>query len=166
MIDMQDLMCYSQMNFVSKMKKMGWLTIKDLPKDVAIISICNTADTICKDEYHMFEDCPQVLNLNFDDFIPGIHKIKGTVWNLGDGRKAYAFDEKMAKKAVKFIDKHINSNFYVHCAAGVSRSQAFIRFIETNYDREWKTSKLNPCLHPNGYVLQLLNKVKREQYDE
>ena len=104
MIDMQDLMCYSQMNFVSKMKKMGWLTIKDLPKDVAIISICNTDDTICKDEYHMFEDCPQVLNLNFDDFIPGIHKIKGTVWNLGDGRKAYAFDEKMAKNAVKFID--------------------------------------------------------------
>ena len=72
----------------------------------------------------------------------------------------------MAKKAVKFIDKHINSNFYVHCAAGVSRSQACIRFIETNYDHEWKTSKLNPCLHPNGYVLQLLNKVKREQYDE
>lgn len=164
MIDMQDLMCYSQINFVSKMKEMGWLTIEDLPKDVAIISICNTTDNICKDEYHMFEDCPQVLNLNFDDFIPSIHKINGTIWDIGDGRKAYSFNENMAKKAVKFIDEHINSNFYVHCAAGISRSQAFIRFIETNYDREWKTSKSNPCLHPNIYVLLLLNKVKRKQY--
>lgn len=160
----QKLMCYSQVNFKSKMVTEKWLTNEDLPKNVAIISICNSKDTICVDEYHMFKDAKNVLNLDFDDLAPGSGNLpEGTTkMDLGNGRYAICFSKKMAEKAVKFIEKNIDCDFYIHCAAGISRSQAFVRFIQTNYNRDWYTSKRNPCQYPNGYVVKMLNEQKRK----
>ena len=165
---MKKLWCLSFLDFKELALKNGW--DEKVPNDIAIISINNGEYTCPADEYHICKDAENVLNLNFDDADPvsiGLNENTDvyTFNSYGEEITLEFFTNEMADKAIKFIDKNKDKNFFIHCSAGISRSQAFIRFIgNTYYDVDWKLNPNNPCICPNGYVYQQLTKKYRE-YD-
>ena len=69
----------------------------------------------------------------------------------------------MSDECVRFIERNKNKNFYIHCSAGISRSQAFVKYIKNVYnDINWITNPNNPCEFPNGFVYNQLMKSYRE----
>jgi hypothetical protein len=151
---MQKLWCLSFENFKELALSNGY--DKKIPDNVAIISIVNTI--ITEDEiYHICEG-DNVLNLDFDDIDPLAFGFPENIETyVQDGINIHFFTDKMADKAVEFILKHKDKDFYIHCAAGISRSQAFIKFIKNVFDEiSWETNPNNPCQHPNGFVFQKL----------
>lgn len=150
----------------------GW--DKEVPSDIAIISINNGKDAGTDEEYHVCNGY-NVLNLNFDDIDP-------VALDLDDNIETYTYVQKhngkettiefftndMAKHTVEFVENIINNHiydnisFYIHCSAGISRSQAFVKFIKNvYYEYEWETNPNNPCMHPNGFVYQKLMQAYR-----
>lgn len=150
--------CYSKFAFVNEMKRLDWNDIT-LPKNVAIISICCTEPVKehwksegyegTEDE-HYFRDAENVFNVDFDD-------IDTATRDCGDFVATCITDEQ-AEKLVKFIAEHSNCDFYIHCNAGKSRSQAVVRFIAEwlGQTRDIETRAENPCLYPNIFVLNAL----------
>lgn len=166
---MQKLFCYSANEFKQTMDDNKW-TNRTLPSNVACIEICATPDV--RDYYgQLFSitDKPwflnrkslgpvpeNVLKLNFDD-------ITESVRSIGEDRSAYGMNVDQAKQIVEFIDKNIDKDFYIHCHAGKSRSQAIVRYILDFYpDHDWETRPENPCMIGlvNGRVYSLLKAVK------
>ena len=166
---MQKLFCYSAQTFKQTMDDYKW-TNKTLPSCVACIEICATPDV--RDYYgQLFSitDKPwflnrkslgpvpeNVLKLNFDD-------ITESVRSIGEDKFAYGMNVDQAKQIVDFIDKNIDKDFYIHCHAGKSRSQAIVRYILDFYpDHDWETRPENPCIVGlvNGRVYSLLKMVK------
>lgn len=170
------LWCVGFNEFEEIAKRNGWHL--GVPSNIAIISINNGKDAGADNEYHICEDDVNVLNLNFDDVDP-------MALGLNDDTETYTYENKyapgtfttiefftndMAKKAVKFIEDMIEDNkfdgvdFYIHCSAGISRSQAFVKYIKNVYDFiDWETNPNNPCLHPNGFVFQKLMQAYRSR---
>lgn len=141
---------------------------KSVPSNIAIISIINSKDSN-EGEKHICKDADNVLNLTFDDTSPDAFKVEALTetFELGDGRTIHFFTPEMAKKSVEFIKKNKGKDFYIHCSAGISRSQAFIRFIEnTVLDLRWETNPNNPCLFPNSFVYQRLMEAYREDQNK
>ena len=150
--------CYSKFAFVNEMKRLGWNDVT-LPKNVAIISICCTEPVKehwksegyegTEDE-HYFRDAENVFNVDFDD-------IDAATRDCGDFVATCITDEQ-AEKLVKFIAEHSNCDFYIHCNAGKSRSQAVVRFITEwlGQTHDIETRAENPCLYPNIFVLNAL----------
>lgn len=150
--------CYSKFAFVNEMKRLGWNDVT-LPKNVAIISICCTEPVKehwksegyegTEDE-HYFCDAENVFNVDFDD-------IDTATRDCGDF-VATCITPEQASAMVKFIIKHCNCDFYIHCNAGKSRSQAVVRYIKDflGQTREIETRADNPCLFPNVFVLNAL----------
>lgn len=159
----QKLYCYSRKNFNIAMYEMGWNNTT-LPSNVAVISICCTepvrtnfvhANYDGDDDVHRFADGKNILNLDFDD-------INEDVRHCG-GYDARNITKEQADAAVKFIDERKDFNFVIHCNAGKSRSQAFVKYIKEQYpDIEWETNPDNPCLYPNIYVSNMLKRSARE----
>ena len=169
---MKKLWCTSFIEFEQIAKENNW--DKEVPNDVAIISINN--GTYFEGEYHICKDANNVLNLNFDDADPvGCGLPEDTEfysYNAPDKRSISLgfFTNDMAKRAVKFIENVIENNkldgvdFYIHCSAGISRSQAFVKYIKNvYYEYDWETNPNNPCLHPNGFVFQKLMQAYRSR---
>lgn len=82
------------------------------------------------------------------------------------GTTLHLFNFEQAFNIVKWIDERIQNgydNFYVHCAAGLSRSQAVVRYILDAYNVEyhWKTRQSNPCLYPNNHMLLMMKRAAR-----
>lgn len=169
------LWCVGFNEFEKLAKRNGWHL--EVPSNIAIISINNGKDAGTDNEYHVCEDDINVLNLNFDDIDP-------IALGLLDDIETYTYIQKyngkettieffttdMAKKAVKFIEDMIEKNklddvdFYIHCSAGISRSQAFVKFIKNvYYEYDWETNPNNPCMHPNGFVFQKLMHAYRSR---
>lgn len=156
---MAKVLCYSENDFKKIMKDNGWLNEKDLPENVAIISIIGSPD--CRKYYledeesnHWFSSPTdnKILNLEFDDITED-----EVEWN---GYIFYPISENQAKEAVKFIEKNIGKDFYIHCRAGKSRSQAFVRFILDFWPEIYtETNPNNPCQTPNIYVLTNLKRI-------
>ena len=141
-----------------------------VPDNVAIISINNSESVGSIEEYHICKDADNVLNLNFDDVDPeplGLSEdIENYTYKYQDGTEVILqlFTNTMAEKAVDFIEKNKNKNFYIHCSAGVSRSQAFVRYIQNVYcDKDWETNPNNPCEFPNGFVYSKLMQTYRNE---
>lgn len=136
--------------------------IKTIPEDIALISIVDPDWSPDRIEEHLFEDCDNVLNLDFNDIIPELYS-GGEILADGsiddNGEILVPFSETMAERAVSFIEKNLGKRFWIHCAAGISRSQAFIKFIFVNYNAysEKDTRYDNPCSYPNLDVLHKLN---------
>ena len=165
------LWCVSFNEFEKMAKKHGW--DKYIPSDIAIISINNSIHCGVEDEYHICSDSDNVLNLDFDDIDP-------SALGLSDDTETYTFENKyrpgtyttvdffnsiMAKKSVEFIEYNKNKNFYIHCSAGISRSQAFVKYINNTYfDTGWETNPNNPCKFPNGFVYSKLMEANRNYY--
>ena len=158
---MAKVLCYSEKEFKELMKKNGWLEEKDLPENVAIISIIGGDDCIkgffeVKGEEisHWFKNSnDQILNLEFDDVTEEVYI---------QGYRIYPMSMDQAKEAVKFIEKNVGKDFYIHCRAGKSRSQAFVRFILDCFPDNYNEKEINldnPPITPNIDVLAKLKRV-------
>ena len=149
------LYCFSREEFNEFCK--DWNST-DYPENSAFISICNTkfGDFLFIDEitHHFKEETNEIINLDFEDITePSI---------TYQGKTMYAISEDDAKRLVEFIDSNIGKDFYVHCEAGLSRSQGVVRYILDIYGEDnFETRKNNPCRTPNLYVTAML---KREYY--
>ena len=138
---MRKLYCYSYKEFKG---------LPAIPERTAIISIIGTQAARGR---HLYSG-PNVLNLDFDDVIeptPGL----------------ISFSSGQAQAACQFIKAAIQEgyNIYIHCEAGLSRSQAFVRFIEKNWgDIDWETRASNPCIYYNIDVLNKLDRELRKDY--
>ena len=159
--DVRGLLCYSERDFIKVMKNHNWMTEDDLPKNVAIISIIGTEECrnfyLQEDSEHYFKkENDRILNLDFDDLE------EDTEW---EGHLFKAMTEEQAKKSVEFIKKNVGKDFFIHCRAGKSRSQAFVQFIldcfPGIYHPRLSLNMHNPCLTPN---IDVLSKLKRQMW--
>lgn len=156
---MKKLYCYNRWAFEDMCKKNGW-NDKNLPADAAFISICGTKDcqeyVIKEREFHYFEEKhDNVFNAVFDDITEYRQPIPEEV---GKYRKGYCYglDTKQALDIVEFIRKNLGKDFYIHCRAGHSRSQAVVRYILDMYDGivcDFSTRLENPPISWNQFVL-------------
>ena len=157
---------FSHNDFDEKMYRLGIDSFNVIDeKDKAFISIVGTPDCqknyLHDDELHWFkENTDNVLNLEFDDVSCEEYEYKGV--------KFYGLNEEQAEQIVRFIEENRGKNFYIHCRAGKSRSQAICRYIldvygeEYGYDEKLSCRKENPCLTPNIHVHALLLRKYRE----
>ena len=163
---MRKLWCTSFIEFEQIAKENNW--DKEVPNDIAVISINN--GTCFENECHVCKDADNVLNLNFDDADPISYGLSEYIqfysYNIS-GEKSITlkfFNNEMAKQVVEFIEDNKDKNFYIHCSAGISRSQAFVKYIKNVYDFiNWETNPNNPCLYPNGFVFQKLMQAYRSR---
>lgn len=139
----------------------------ELPMNVAVISILNGKDCGVPNEEHLLKSSEQVLNLDFDDSCPNDFGLPDDYENIRYTEETTLefFTEFQARELIDFVENNLGRDFYIHCSAGVSRSQAVVKFIQNNYsDRiEWQLNPNNPVLFPNWFVYQKLNKIKRER---
>ena len=175
----KNVFCYSCIDFNNIMQKNGWYTDKDLPKNVAIISIGAPWN---EGEKHWFDySSANILNIDFDDVSPtqwwnGQDLYDNALEDADQSKyfshtlftnfgKTYlhAMDYNQAKKIVTFIETNNDCDFYIHCSAGISRSQGVVRYILDTYGDEYdiKTNPNNPCLCPNTHVVIMLKRIYR-----
>lgn len=164
---MKKLWCVSFIEFEQIAKLNNW--DKQVPDNIAIISINNGSDAGSDEEYHVCQG-NNVLNLNFDDVDPiavGCNENdEFYVYKKCNGDEIVIefFTNSMANKSVQFIEDNIEKDFYIHCSAGISRSQAFVKYIKnTYYDDVFEVNPNNPCLFPNGFVFQKLMQAYRNR---
>lgn len=129
-------------------------SVEQIAGDTFFISITDTDKFSESREPYFRTNHINVLNLAFDDCTVDGERSptqpKGT----------RAMNQRQAFQLYNFIKRHLNKpQCIVHCMAGISRSGAIGTFINdlTNGDY-YKFKKLNPQIHPNQYVLGLLNK--------
>lgn len=152
--DMKKLYCYNRWAFEEMCMKNGW-NDDNVPSDAAFISICGSPAcqeyVIREREFHYFEDEREnILNLDFDDITSYREDIPDTE------EACLGINHAQAEKAVEFIKKNLGKDFYVHCRAGKSRSQAFIRYILDMYDGvvcDFATRPENPPVSWNQFIL-------------
>lgn len=147
-------------------------------------------DYISGDNYNVFnlniDDCEpfwykdkldDVLDTAYNDFIVGKDRFdknllkKSSMYfdyvredRNGNFVPIHTMDYEEAFNLVTFIDGRIkdNKDFYIHCNAGVSRSQAIVRYILDVYpDINWETRKDNPCDTPNMHIVRMLKRIAR-----
>ena len=161
----QKLWCESFLGFKYIAYKMEWDEV--VPNDIAVISINNSENCDVIDEYHICKDAPNVLNLDFDDIDPMHLDLDNNLDKFTYKRNnkintVYFFTNSMAEKSIEFIERNKDKHFFIHCSAGISRSQAFVRFIEnTYYNKKFELNPLNPCRYPNGHVYSKLCEAYR-----
>lgn len=157
--------CNSFEEFKSLMNKNKWDN-KTLPDNVAIISIC---EPNAKDEYHIFKSKDNVINLDFYD-ITDYNLMYAYGDDITEDEIKYAnsikgLTDKQANELFTFIENNLGKDIYVHCSAGISRSQGVVKFILDCYpDIYDETNPSNPCEFPNIHVVSLLKKCFRKKY--
>ena len=159
---MQKLWCLSFENFKETALSNNW--DKNVPDNIAIISIVNTVTS--EDETYHICTGDNVLNLDFDDADPLANGLSDDIetFVLENGLVIHFFTTAMAQQVINFIEEHKDKDFYIHCAAGISRSQAFVKYIKNvYYYNDFHTNPNNPCIHPNGYVFQKLMQAYRSR---
>ena len=187
----KNIICLSKNSFDSLMESKGCI---DAPgQDVSCISICETEDYNKHWFKHWHEN---IFNLDIDDTGPfwfSKHeadcydkslalyndnqvKLSNAYFNYlyihGDNREScdllHILDYEEAFALVKWIDYRIkhDDTIYIHCAAGVSRSQGVVRYILDTYGDEYdvKTNPNNPCLTPNVHIVLMLKRACRHMY--
>lgn len=135
-------------NGFNKFMKDNNINNENIPKDWAVVSIGEPFTKNC----HYFKDADNVLNIDFWDVTDYYQ----------DGYEGINDDQ--ARVAYNFIKQNIGKDFYIHCKAGVSRSQAFGRFLSDcfDYDAESVSGRI---IHENIHVLNLLKRCWRNDAD-
>ena len=160
---MNKLYCYNRWMFREMCEYSGW-DRKNIPENSAFISICGTFE--CQslvlfesEDHYLGGPRKNILNLDFDDITS--EKVEIPEY---PGRYVTGITLAQAKEAVKFIKKNLGKDFYVHCRAGHSRSQAFVRYILDMYSGiyNFSTRPENPPINYNQYVLSMLKDAARE----
>lgn len=179
------LYCYSQEMFDDLMKEFGW---KEPNEKSSTVSICSPWNEHFE---HYFKsgtpnnyniDCDDVVrpfwwkNDNYDEalqlYLDGEVEKSNALFNYyeeddkGRSIDLRLFNYEQAFLLASWIDVQIkrgHDNFYVHCAAGLSRSQAIVRYILDIYNVEyhWKTRKTNPCTYYNNHILLMMKRAAR-----
>lgn len=148
---MNKLYCFNRWAFENYCKEHGWDS-DHIPENSAFISICGTHPVqefvLQEGEYHYLDKGDSVLNLDFDDINEAIVPIEST------DSVAKGLDPLQAELAVRFIKDNLGKDFYIHCRAGHSRSQAFVRYILDMYDTlyDFQIRPENPPTNYNQYV--------------
>lgn len=167
---MAKLLAYSKTRFNQIAEDNGW-TYNFIPDGVAIISICEPYSENCNEWEHLFEhDGRQVYNLNIPDIDPLLFEeiLKNTtsdkckIYELENhkdfwifeknGNKQYCFNPDEAFGLAYFIVRNAGKDFYIHCAAGLSRSQGVVKAILKNYPEFYNQSSLNQNNLPNDEI--------------
>ena len=189
----KNIICLDKYSFDNLMESKGWV---DTPgKDVSCISICSPNETEYSKHWFKNSN-EKVFNLDIDDVSPfwfgnheadcynksltlyNDHNIKlsnayfNHVYINGENSEycdiLHVLDYDEAFTLVKWIDKRIkkDNTIYIHCAAGISRSQGVVRYILDTYGDEYdiKTNPNNPCLTPNIHVVLMLKRAYRHMY--
>lgn len=189
----KNIICLDKYSFDDWMEHNGWI---DAPgNDVSCISICSPNDGQCSEHWFKHSN-EKVFNLDIDDHGPfwfGKHegecydislalyndnKVKlsnayfNDVYISGSNREfcslIHVLDYEEAFALVQWIDKRIkeDNTIYIHCAAGISRSQGVVKYILDTYGDEYniKTNPNNPCLTPNIHVVLMLKRACRHMY--
>ena len=157
---------FSHIDFDVKMYKLGLTddNVEECNNLNAFISIIGTNEShkyyLNDDEFHWFKvNHENVLNIEFDDINEDELMYKGV--------KFKGITNAQAEQVVDFIEKHKGKNWFLHCRAGKSRSQAVTRYIldiygeEYGYNEKESCRKDNPCKTPN---INVLTKLKRTYY--
>lgn len=154
---------YSKRDFENLMRNYGWNKTTDVPDSVAIISICCTEDCIRgylaardpdADDSHWFDhSTSNIINIDFDDIIDDEFESNGYIYKC--------ITNEQAKELHDFIWNNKGKDFYIHCRAGKSRSQAVGRYIRETFEG-YEERKDNPCLYGN---INVLNKLRRIDYN-
>ena len=138
----QKLYCFSAEDFAKEMAKNGWVDAP--PSNAACIEICSTPGNLSHEDsihwpWFIEQNGSNILKIYFDD-------ITEPILNIGRrGRFARGIDIDQARQIVEFIDRNIDKDFYIHCYAGKSRSQAVVQYILDTYgDRDWEIRPENP----------------------
>jgi len=189
----KNIICLDKYSFDDWMEHNGWI---DTPgNDVSCISICSPNETEYSKHWFKHSN-EKVFNIDIDDVSPfwfGKHeadcydkslalyndnKVKlsnayfNNVYISGSNKEfcslLHVLDYEEAYALVKWIDKRIkeDNTIYIHCAAGISRSQGVVRYILDTYGDEYdiKTNPNNPCLTPNIHVVLMLKRACRHMY--
>lgn len=148
---------YSHKDFNELCELRGW-NDNNIPSEIAFISICNTEECARYwqsveqgghfDEHWFKRDHSNVLNLDFDDIMEEEQAL-GEL--CGKTMHAKGLSDEQAAVLYKFILANKDKDFFIHCSAGKSRSQAVCKFIMTMYEN-CETRLDNPCLYPNVFV--------------
>lgn len=134
-------------------------TQEGLKRHYIIISICNISASKPDEDIwyangcntHYFNEGPNVLNLDFDDFT---NDIEGAM-TLEDAERIRDF-------IIPFIDSTEPIELIIHCSAGLSRSFSVGEFIYDyiNYKQGWKPSlEASIASSTNYYVKDKLKQV-------
>ena len=102
-----------------------------------------------------------VINLDFDDINGYTLKDQFPDDDYVKDNPARGLNDEQGLQLVKFIENNIGKDIYVHCSAGVSRSQGIVKFIleyYNDYYKESDTNPDNPCKMPNQHVFEVLRK--------
>ncbi len=179
------LYCYSQEMFDGLMKEFGW---KEPNEKSSTVSICspwnehfehyfkpgtpNNINIDCDDIIHPFwwkkDNYDEALKLYLDGEVEKSNKFFNYYEEDDNGKSIdlRLLNYEQAFLLASWINVQIlngHDNFYVHCAAGISRSQAIVRYIlDTYIDIHWKTRKNNPCTYYNNHMLLMLKRAARK----
>ena len=179
------VLCHSHEGFNDIMRMNDWYSYAG--NGVATISICSPNDD---DPVHWFKNYSRNLNLDFDDFDPseywnddidyntifdqflkdGVGPRNDDIFMFSDQDTPTGFLKAMdihdSIRLVRFINNSILAGvntFYIHCSAGLSRSQGVVRYILDTYGDMFdiETNPDNPCLTPNYHVVRMLKRTDR-----
>ena len=155
------LWCNSFQGFKKILETNNW-NDSNLPDNVAFISICCTETENSSYETHLLSDNhDNVINLDFDDINGYTLKDQFPDDDYVKDNPARGLNDEQGLQLVKFIENNIGKDIYVHCSAGVSRSQGVVKFIleyYNDYYKESDTNPDNPCKMPNQHVFDVLRK--------
>ena len=155
------LWCNSFQGFKKILETNNW-NDSNLPDNAAFISICCTETDNSSYETHLLSDNhDNVINLDFDDINGYTLKDQFPDDDYVKDNPARGLNDEQGLQLVKFIENNIGKDIYVHCSAGVSRSQGVVKFIleyYNDYYKESDTNPDNPCKMHNQHVFDVLRK--------
>ena len=155
------LWCNGFQGFKKILETNNW-NDSNLPDNAAFISICCTETDNSSYETHLLSDNhDNVINLDFDDINGYTLKDQFPDDDYVKDNPARGLNDEQGLQLVKFIENNIGKDIYVHCSAGVSRSQGVVKFIleyYNDYYKESDTNPDNPCKMPNQHVFDVLRK--------
>lgn len=152
----QGLRCYSLNDILEEAPKIE----QDRGAAVLSISSTNSPQPLIS-ELGMTGRGEDVMYLVFDD-IGCEHEVDSDL-----KLEYFGLTIEQAEKFLEWFEqrKEQGKNFYIHCEAGLSRSQGFIRFILDCYPEiTWLLRMSNPCMYPNFYVVSTLKDAWRKKY--
>lgn len=188
----RNILCYSQQSFDKIMKSNGWFSNPPKGIScISICSDCSQDKHWFDKDYK--NDNHNVFNLDIDDVSPfwfGRHESNCYDDSLcqfinGNVKKSNAYfsfpyihgkddqlydifhclDYEEAKELVQWIERRIKKDdtIYVHCAAGVSRSQGVVRYIIDEYSDIYdiRLNPENPNDTYNPHVTRMLKRISR-----
>lgn len=145
---------YNNFDFNFLMAQNNW-NDNNIPDNCAFISIC---EPNYQDEklglYHWFsKNRDNIINLDFYDI---------DSYKLSENESIKGLSDKQAEELYQFIENNLGKDFYIHCAAGMSRSQGVAKYITDTYFDIYPKESLrieNPCEFPNLHVVSLLKHI-------